>query len=258
MYKSDRQSAIIRYLVKHPVLDVEKAMRLFDASSATIRRDFSQLIASGRVLRGPNEVRRVAGQPMGEDQPMAVREVAMRREKNAIAKRAAALLQDGDVAFIDGGSTTHAMVRHLAHLNLKIVTTCIRIANSLNALRQDNAGLEVAMPGGILLARSYVLYGPQTCEYLEKYAAKWAFIGVDGTDGESLLSVNEFVSSNQRAMIANSARTVLLTDHTKFGRPSMVRTAELNDRFTIITDKHESNIEMAEKARKKGTTVIFA
>ncbi len=257
MYKADRLNAIVAYLETHQKLDVDTAMRIFEASTATIRRDFSQLVASGRVVRGPNEVRRLPRFGMGIDQPVAVREIAMRREKDAIGRRAASMIRDEDVVFIDGGTTTYAMVRHCAERKLHIITPCIRIANLLNELRYDNNGLEVVMPGGILLAHSYVLYGPHTCSYLESYSAQWAFIGVDGTDGENLFSVNEFVSSTQRAMIANSRHTVLLADHSKFGRPSRVRTAELNENFTIVTDNHESSRDMVEQVQKKGGRVVY-
>lgn len=257
MYRADRLAAIVACLESRQSLDVETAMRMFNASSATIRRDFSTLVTAGRAMRGPNEVRRFVRQGMGVDQPVAMREVTMRKEKDAIGRCAAALLRNEDVVFIDGGTTMHCMVRHFASLKLHVITTCIRIANLLNELRQDNSNLEVVMPGGILLAQSYVLYGPHTCSYLELYAAKWAFIGVNGTDGTSLYSVNEFISSTQRAMIANSERTVLLADHTKFGRLSMVRTAELDERFILITDNHESSREMLDKARRNGVEVLY-
>lgn len=255
MYKNDRLRAIVSHVQEHSQLGVEEAMRLFDASSATIRRDFSHLIASGLVMRGPNEIRRLERHD-GVDRPVSVREVTMRREKDAIAKAAARLLRNDDVAFIDGGTTTHSMVRHFPALNIRVVTTCIRIANALNELRQDNSSLEVSMPGGVLLARSYVLYGPHTCEYIESYNANWAFIGVDGTDGAHLYSVNDFIASTQRAMIAGSKRTVLLADHSKFGRPSMVKTAELNETFTVITDEHESSAAMVTLMRERGVEVI--
>lgn len=256
MYKKDRLDAMVEYLETHQTLGVDEAMRLYSASSATVRRDFSQLIASGVVLRGPNEIRRLVQHGTGVDQLVAVREMTMRAEKEAIARRAAAMLQDGDVAFIDGGTSTHALVRHLAASRLHIVTTCIRIANSLNELRQDNSDLEITMPGGVLMARSYVLYGPHTSGHLASYSARWAFIGVDGTDGASLYSVNEFIASNQRTMIANSDKVVLLMDHSKFGRPSMIRTAELDKKFVIVTDEHPSTREMADKAKRNGVEVL--
>lgn len=255
MYKVDRHRTILEHLRRHTSLGVEEAMRLLGASSATIRRDFSRLIGDGLALRGPNEVRRLED-PAGVDRPVAEREMTMRREKDAIARRAARLLGEGDVAFIDGGTTTYSMVRHLAAPNLRIVTTCIRIANALNEKRGDNSGIEVSMPGGTLLARSCVLYGPQTCSYIESLSANWSFIGVDGTDGAHLYSVNEFVSSTQRTMIGGCRRTVLLADHSKFGRPSMVKTAELDGSFTVITDAHESSKKMVAAMRERGVEVI--
>lgn len=255
MYRADRLRAMTAHLQENPALTVGDAMRLFDTSSATVRRDFSRLIASGAVTRGPNEIRRVET-AAGVDKPVAEREITMRREKDAIARRAAGFLRDGDAAFIDGGTTTHGMVRFLPPAHLRIITPCIRIANSLNGLHQDNSTLDVVMPGGVLSERSYVLYGPRTCAHLELYHARWAFIGVDGTDGANLFSVNEFISSSQRVMIANSDRTVLLADHTKFGRQSMVRTAGLDGRFVIVTDEHESSAGMIRAARRAGVEVI--
>ena len=256
MYRTDRLTAILAHLEEHQTLTVENAMRVFSASSATIRRDFSHLISTGMVLRGPNEIRRLTTNVLGVDSPFSVRKMTKRREKKAIARRAASFLKNGDVIFIDGGTTAHCMVEYLSALELRVITTCIHIANSLNDLRQDNAGLEIAMPGGILMSRSNLLYGTHTISHLDSYSARWAFIGVDGTDGASLFSVNEFISSVQKTMIANSDRTVLLMDHGKYGRRSMVKTVDFDSRFVIVTDEHESLAGMAEKVRKTGAEFI--
>ncbi|MDR1612002.1 MAG: DeoR/GlpR family DNA-binding transcription regulator [Planctomycetota bacterium] len=257
MYRADRLNAILSYLNDHQSMSVDQAMREFSASSATIRRDFSHLIASGMAARGPNEVRKPSAPALGIDPPFSVRKMTMRAEKRAIARRAAGYLKNGDVVFIDGGTTTHCMVEFLGALELRVVTTCIHVANSLNELRQDNGNLEIVMPGGVLMPRSNVLYGAHTSDQLQTYFARWAFIGVDGTDGTSLFSVNEFISSSQKTMIANSDRTVLLMDHAKYRRPSMVRTIDLDERFVIVTDKHESLAEMADKVRKSGAELTF-
>jgi Transcriptional regulators of sugar metabolism len=256
MYRADRLTAILAYLEEHQTLSVENAMREFSASPATIRRDFSHLISTGMALRGPNEVRRAATNVLGVDPPFSVRKMARKREKRAVARCAASFLKDGDVIFIDGGTTTHCMVEFLADLKLHVITSCIHVASSLNDLRQDNADLEIAMPGGIIMPHSNVLYGTHTVAHLNSYSARWAFLGVDGTDGASLFSVNEFISSVQKAMIANSDRTVLLMDHSKYGRPSMVRTAGLDERFIIVTDDHENLNGLAEKVRKTGADII--
>lgn len=255
MHKSDRQRAILAYLEENPVLTVEAAMDIYDASPATIRRDFAQLITKGVVMRGPNEIRRL-DVDVGVDKPIALREITFRAEKDAIAKQAAKLLKNEDVVFIDGGTTTQTMAKYLPSLNLKIVTTCIRIAERLLDKSRHHPELEIFMPGGILSAQSYVLYGPQTAKHIESYRANWAFIGVDGIDEANLYSVNELIASGQTAMIENSERIVLLADHSKFGHRSMVRTVRLDKRFLIITNEHEENREMVERIRLTGAEVI--
>lgn len=255
MGKSDRQRAMLTHLEENPRLNVDEAMAIFSASSATIRRDFSQLVAKGLAMRGPNEIRRL-DVDMGIDRPLALREVAFSREKDAIGRQAALLLRDGDVVFIDGGTTTQSMVRHLPNLQLKIVTTCIRIADMLLERAKGNPGLEVFMPGGILSSRSYVLYGPQTIRHIESYRANWAFIGVDGIDEANLYSVNELIASTQTAMINNSDRTVLVTDHSKFGRRSMVCTLRLDERALVITDRHEETEVMLKRIESTGARVV--
>ncbi len=57
-------------------------------------------------------------------------------------------------------------------------------------------------------------------------------------------------------MIANSDRTVLLMDHTKYNRPSMVRTADLDERFIIVTNAHDSLGSMIDKVRKTGAEIV--
>ncbi len=255
MHKNDRQRAILAYLEENPILTVEDAISVYNASPATIRRDFAQLIAKGVVMRGPNEIRRL-DVDAGVDKPIALREITFREEKDAIARQAAKLLRNEDVVFIDGGTTTQTMAKFLPALNLKIVTTCIRIAERLLEKSRNSPELEIFMPGGILSAQSYVLYGPQTAKHIESYRADWAFIGVDGIDDANLYSVNELIASGQTAMIENSERIVLLADHSKFGHRSMVKTVRLDKRFLIITNEHEENRDMIDRIRLTGAEVI--
>lgn len=255
MHKQERHRLILARLKERETLGLEEAMQLFDASSATIRRDFADLLERGLATREPNALRRL-DVDAGVDRPFLLREMEFAREKDAIAQKAVSLLRENDIIFLDGGTTTQRLAAHLRGSGLRVITTCVRIAGLLADRQYDSSDMEVVLPGGTLSPRSYVVYGPQTRRAVEGYRANWAFIGVDGIDETHLFSVNEFMSETQSAMIRNSDRAVLLGDHSKFHRHSMVRTARLDERCIVITDEWPDNGPTIEAIRRSGAQVL--
>jgi DeoR/GlpR family transcriptional regulator of sugar metabolism len=222
MKRRQRQRQILVLLQGDPELAVDEACCKLGASAATIRREFAQLAADGRVEKtwGGVRLKDAEGTPAG---PAAFHQrlVENAAEKRAIAEAAAALLEEGDVVMIDGGTTTYQLCEFIALKRIRIITNSLVIAQAVDRLKGRQRGAEIYLTGGILQPESSVLSGPPAEAFLKRYHARWAFLSAAGVDAKEATNHNEAVLASERLMIEQSDRVALLVDHTKLGQRAM-------------------------------------
>ncbi len=217
-----RQRQILELLQGLPELSVEEACERLGASPATVRREFAQLAREGRVEKTWGGIRASPDAPAPIGPPAFAKRLAENAaEKRAIAEAAAALLSDGDVVMIDGGTTTYQLCEFIAHKRIRIITNSLVIAQAVDRLKGRERGAEIYLTGGILEPESSVLSGPPAEALLKRYHAHWAFLSAAGVDAREVTNYNEAVLASERLMIEQSDRVVLLVDHTKLGRRAM-------------------------------------
>ncbi|MGY4182712.1 DeoR/GlpR family transcriptional regulator of sugar metabolism [Bradyrhizobium sp. USDA 4518] len=124
MWQEERRRHIRSMSATFGTLSVDRLTEDFGVSLEPIRRDLMEMKESG-------ELRRVRGGvvPVAKDKaPCQLRTAVRSREKRAIAKAAAAMVEAGQTIFLDAGSTTTTLAQRLAQMEGLIVVT-----NSLNA-----------------------------------------------------------------------------------------------------------------------------
>ncbi|HEY0868150.1 MAG TPA: DeoR/GlpR family DNA-binding transcription regulator [Fimbriimonas sp.] len=230
MNPTKRQCQILDLLKEQEWLGVEEAVRILGSSPASIRRDL-------RVLEEAGALRRVrGGARRGDMVPFEKRELQASEEKDAIAAKAVELLRHGDVVIVDGGTTTMHVAYHLPKFRLTLITNSLRLAGYLDERSAQYPELDLFLTGGFVYPGSSLLVGPGAQASLQNYHADWAFLSAEGLDPEGLYNTNELVVESERLMIANSARSAVLIDHTKLGRRAMCRVAPVVDLDTVVCD----------------------
>jgi DeoR/GlpR family transcriptional regulator of sugar metabolism len=218
-----RHRQILELLQNDPELSVVEACERLGASPATVRREFVQLAAEGRVEKTWGGIRAKESNGVSPTGPTAFtqRLAENAAEKRAIAEAAAALLANGDVVMIDGGTTTFQLCEFIALKRIRIITNSLVIAQEVDRRKGPQRGAEVYLTGGILQPESSVLSGPPAEVFLKRYHAQWAFLSAAGVDGKDATNHNEAVLASERLMIEQSDRVALLIDHTKLERRAM-------------------------------------
>lgn len=256
-----RQRQILDLLTSDPELSVEEACTRLGASPATVRREFVQLAADGRVektwggIRAKTDVLSPVGPPA-----FAKRLIENASEKRSIAQAAAALLSDGDVVMIDGGTTTYQLCEFLALKRLRIITNSLVIAQAVDRIKGGQRGAEVYLTGGILQPESGIVAGPPAEAFLRRYHANWAFLGAAGVDAKSATNYNEAVLASEHLMIEQSSRIAILVDHTKLGQQAMCGLCPLSKVDRVITGKSPVSRQIVQtlvKAKVPVTEVAF-
>lgn len=235
MKRSVRCREILGLLRDRQELTVEEACQLFQISPATARRDFVTLAGDGRAEKTWGGLRALDSNapPM---LPSGLREGIYTLEKQRIAARAASLCADGEIVFIDGGTTTLQLARWFANRPLRIVTNSLLIAHEMDRLRTGPTGAEVFLTGGYLYPGSGLLVGPEAIASLQKYHANSAFLSVGGIHTDGISNNHHLVVEVERVMIERADRVILLADHSKFGRRELVHECAWQEVDTLITD----------------------
>ncbi len=199
-------------------------------SPSTIRRDLEVLDRDGTL-------RRVHGGALVDadaDRPFAEVAVVDEQDKEAVAVRAAQLVQDGDVILLDIGTTTMRLARRLRGRRVTVVTSSLAV---LDALRADPE-VELLLLGGMLRRPYHSLVGVLTEAALSQVVADRVFLGASGVrpDGQ-LVDTTLAEVPLKRAMITAAEQVVLLVDRHKFPGTGALRVCGPEDIDVIVTNE---------------------
>ncbi|PQO29710.1 DeoR/GlpR transcriptional regulator [Bremerella cremea] len=252
--QSDRQDHILRLLAETGVLHVDEAVERFASSPATIRRDFNQLAESGLVERVRGGIR-MANE--GSMLPFTAREVQHADEKREIARRTSSLLRDGDVLFVDGGTTTLQLAYCLPPLKLRIITNSLTLAAAIESRSSGRGRWEVFLTGGFLFPGSGLLVGPSAQAGIVQYHANWALLSAGGITEAGIFNDNEHVVESERLMIKHADRAAVLADDSKFGHHAMRHIADLDELDVMVTNRQTATSRQLENQAGLGLRLLY-
>lgn len=251
-----RQRQILDLLQAENELSLMDVCAQIGASEATVRREFVQLVKEGRAVRTWGGIKQLEnGTTLLSPAAFTERLDENMAEKRAIAHAAAALLEDGDVVMIDGGTTTFQLCPLIALKRIRVITNSLVIAHEVDRLKGSQRGAEIHLTGGILQPRSGVVAGRSAEAFLKRYHAKWAFISAAGVDAEAVTNHNEAVLSSEQLMIAQSSRVALLVDHSKLGRRAMSMVCPIGKVDVLFTGAEGADTALCEEISQAGVKV---
>jgi DeoR family fructose operon transcriptional repressor len=229
---AQRRERIQEYLTVHKIVRMDELYELLDTSEATVRRDLEWLeregvlerthggaILSQRITYEPEYMQRAATNP---------------EEKRQIGELAASLIDDGEIVFINSGTTTAQVIRHISENSEVTVFT-----NNLPAvLEAGNNGFKIYLLGGEFQPNSNSVAGRFALESLRQVYADKTILGVDGIS----LIHGCTVPSNAEAEIVKlmiertKGEIIVVADHTKWGVVSNFQIASIDQVNKLVTD----------------------
>ena len=253
MYAIERHQEILGRARREGRVDVKNLAEQLDVTPETVRRDLTALERLGmlrRVHGGAVPVER-----LGEELAVADREERLTAEKECIAKVALDQLPDGGSIIIDAGTTTVHLTRLLPRdRELLVVTHALPVANLL--MSWPNVTLYLL--GGAVRPRTLAAVGDWTRHNLADVFVDVAFLGINGiTATRGLTTPDLGEAAVKRALIGSARRTVVLADHTKFGREDFAQVCDLEAIDTVISDTGLAD-EMAAEIQEAGPVVVRA
>ena len=229
MFARERQIHILQKLRIQPAISATQLANELGCSRSTIQRDLRDLDQRGEIERGfGGALNRHADTIMSSLNESAIdaKLDANPMAKRLIAARAMAEISDGDLVFIDSGSTPLFVLPGLADRRVIVVT------NNVAAIsRLAGAATDVYLLGGAYNARYQATMGAITVREINDFRFDVAVLGANGVDldlGEAFVSEYQ-IGEIKRSVIERSKRSILLVDDTKFEYTGVCRYAMLDD-----------------------------
>jgi DeoR/GlpR family transcriptional regulator of sugar metabolism len=224
-----RQKEIMDRLNAKGEVRIAELKDRFQVTEMTIRRDLERLEMLGLVKRT------FGGAILaGKDIALGERAAMRMEEKARIGKLAASLIRPGESIFIDSGTTTLQLARHLpAGLEITAVTNALNVASELM-----ERNIPAIVTGGILIGTTSSMAGPVASSTLAGMAFDRVFMGATGLDAEHGFSNSNIHEAEIKSIAIRQAREVnMLIDSSKFGARALVSFAPLDKAHRIICER---------------------
>lgn len=202
----------------------------FGVSEDTIRRDLRDLASSGALLR-------VHGGALPRSPsmaPFAQREKAVSEATVAVARRAAGLVSDGQVIFLDGGTTMLEVARWLDHgLRATVVTVSPKAALALCGHER----VEVILIGGSLDKDSMTCCGASALDAIRGLRADVCLLGICSLHPEiGITDVDYEEAVQKRAMMEQSGEVIGVVTAEKLATASPYAVAPIGRLARLVTE----------------------
>ncbi|HEY5080583.1 MAG TPA: DeoR/GlpR family DNA-binding transcription regulator [Bauldia sp.] len=234
MHEIERQRVILGEVSDRPVVTVAQIVDLTGASEATIRRDINALHLAGRLrrVRGgaealhPPQTVGIAGRPFSVNEGVNI------VHKQAIARAAVALCEDGESIIINGGTTTFQMVHALAGHRMQILTNSFPIAEHL--LRHSRN--TITLPGGAIYREQNIILSPFDNDVARNFYARRMFMSARGLSPIGVMEGDPLIIQAEQKLLNQAEELILLLDSSKFAGRSSLILCPLDRVHTVITD----------------------
>ena len=253
---SARRRQIQEYLSEHEMLTVEEAVNLFQASPATIRRDFLEISADG----GAKRIRGGICRPVDKQDkmiPLTLREKWYSAEKRYLAWQLyTQYLKYAHSFFIDGGSTTAHLGMFLKNPAQVVITNSLPLCNIILEMFPAGGGSEIITCGGHLYPESGLLLGPQAEAAISSYHADITVLSARGITASGIYNHNELIAGINLRMTENSDKVILIADHSKIGVTAMHKVCSLQKIEALFTTETAENRNILDEIRAAGVKVF--
>lgn len=224
---------------------LDDLVSLLDTSESTVRRDLDE-------LESERKLHRVHG---GAELPHSLQEeftnqqksIKNIQEKMQVARKAASLISNDDVIFVDAGTTNELLLGYLNQDNLTVVTNSIH-----HAAKLVDKNIQTIIIGGHVKKSTDASIGAVAYEQIKQLNFDKAFLGINGIDEEFLTTPDMEEAVIKKTVTKNARKSYIVTDSSKIGRVSFAKVDKIEN-ATIITNQSSGALM---KKIKENTRVI--
>ncbi len=245
-----RHKKILEMLYKLKSVSAAELADEFSVSKITIRRDLDALANDKLLERTRGGAVSISG--LGIEEIFENKDHSAKREKSLIGEYVASLIADNETLFVNAGTTTLELVRHLYGRKVRVVTN-----NAACLALEFEPQTELILLGGDYRVQSKSLVGDMALANLRNIYSSTTVLGINGVSIKKgcTTAVHQETGLN-RAMIENSSgKVIVVADHTKLNTVSSFLTCPLSRIDLLVTD-WLAPITFCEELEEAGLRVV--
>lgn len=252
IFVEQRRREIFQLAQEKGSVTVDELCAIYNVTNATIRADLCNLDSrnllkrthGGAICLNNNDLELTSSQ----------KEDRFIENKNSIAKKALEYVKDNDTIILDTGTTILQFAKKLTELkNLTVFVYDLKTALVLEEIGIEN----IIFLGGVIRKNFHCTMGSALIEDIKNCHFDTCFVATNGISAKRGLSTSNInVADAKAAIIANSKRSIVLSDSSKIKHESTISFASLKDVDTIITDNQAKEEDI--KELKKLTNIVIA
>jgi DeoR/GlpR family transcriptional regulator of sugar metabolism len=231
MLPTERQKKMLELFQHSGSATIPDLIGEFGISVETVRRALAARAQQGKIEKvygGAKLKQTLFSEPAREN-----RIISRYAQKEAIGRKCSEFISDGDLIFIDSGTTTFHIARFLdGKKNLTVISNSIPVVNELM-----DSGFEVIVVGGRLRRseRSIVSNG-YMFDFSQINIRKGFFCagGITPDNGVSDFDMEE--SATRRMLLERTKETYVAADSSKIGKDVAIGVMPVSRIGTIVTD----------------------
>lgn len=229
----EREKVILEKLLRQKKITVKETAKELYVSEPSVRRDFAS-------LEKQNLIKRIHGGAVIEETalsknkiPFKIRELEQSESKLVIAGKAADLVHDNDVIFLDASTSAYCIIPFLsAKKNITVVTNGVKAL-----LKLAEYEINTISTGGRLIPSCFALVGEEAYKTVEAINANIAFFACRGISENGMLTdISAEENYVRQKMIKNAAKAFLLCTSDKKGKKYFHNLCRETDIAGVITE----------------------
>jgi DeoR/GlpR family transcriptional regulator of sugar metabolism len=230
MIKDERLEQILAHVSRQRTVSLTDLSTSLNVSEDTIRRDIKILSDKGllKAVRGGA----VAHSPIPHH--FRAREKLDMAQKRIVASKALQFIKDGQLIFLDGGTSIQALAELIpADMKITVVTHSFPVVCVL----EDHRRAEVIFAGGRLCKEAFTTMGYETIQTFKNFRADLCLMSVCSIHPTmGLTTVNHDEAQLKRTMMEMAGQTIALSTIDKLNTAESFYIGPVTGIDTIVTD----------------------
>ncbi len=245
-----RKKHILEEIEREGRVNLQRLVTLFNVSEMTVRRDLNELEKKGFLIRKYGGA--VKTEAIDTLFSFNRRVERSSEQKEAICRKASQFIHDGDIIFIDCGTTLFRLAHFIKDKRIRVITNSLPVISEL----LNNSLIRLSFVGGDIDSDRQASYGRIAEKIISEFRADKAFIGIDGVSlANGMSSFDEKEGMVTKTMAEHAEKVYLLCDSSKIEKDSYFRFASINLIDFLVTDSFTDK-ELAERYKAEGVEIL--
>ncbi len=249
MIKDERLEQILEQVSRSRSVSLTDLSTSLNVSEDTIRRDIKILSEKGllKAVRGGA----VAHSPIPHH--FRAREKHDMARKRIVASKALQFIKEGQVIFLDGGTSIQALAELIpADMKITVVTHSFPVVSVL----EDHPTADVIFAGGRLCKTAFTTIGYETIQTFKNFRADLCLMSVCSIHPTmGLTTVNHEEAQLKRTMMEMAGQTIALSTMDKLNTAESFYIGPVTDVDIIVTDTEPTD-ERLNVYKEAGITIF--